>query len=143
VNKLKQDLELSKLFLLIKRLEATKPISQEELKTLRNDRSFFLKGKSSISQDDFFAYLKTIKDDIDAQCQITNRFFDAHFYSGEQVPPAYPLRIAIILSKAKKKELELRFLNAWCKHYPKDTAVGTVYNKLIIRREKLAERFAR
>ena len=68
-------------------------------------------------EDSFRAELKSIDNDIERQIDIIHEALDGWFGKGLAPPPYYPWRIAVILSKAKRKEEEKRFLSAWCRHF--------------------------
>ena len=76
--------------------------------------------------------------DLQFQMKVVKDSFESYFETDETPAPGYPFRIAVILSKAKRKDLELEFLNAWVAKFP--DKVGGTYTKLIERRDKLALR---
>ena len=95
----------------------------------------FNKSSPSFTEQDFRSYLNEIKNDLEINCVITEKFFSYYLASGVQVPPHYAWRIAIILRKTNNLKLELDFLNEWCRHFP--DGPGVKYSELSIRREKL------
>lgn len=135
------DIANSALQALIDKLNLTQTITLEQAIELGRNKTVGIGASRSFTQDEFQSYLKEIKDDLEKQCHITSRFFDFYIQTGDSVPPHYPMRIAIILSKAKQKQAELNFLNAWCRHYP-DKESGLGYSKLITRRDKLAAKMS-
>ena len=68
-------------------------------------------------QDEFFADLKSINDNLYEQVKFFSGFVEAWFTKGSRPPPYYTDRIAIILRKAKLFELEKEFLKAYFKHF--------------------------
>ena len=91
----------------------------------------FLNGPQEVVRD----HLKSIDNDLGAQVGIVADTFQDYLKTGEVPPPHYPWRIAVILSKAKMKDLEREFLAAWCKHFPKGN--GGRYEDLVSRARKL------
>ncbi|GGO89939.1 hypothetical protein [Stakelama pacifica] len=94
-------------------------------------------GLSILNQpeDAFRAELKSIDNDLGRQIGIVNDALDQWFTKGEAPPPYYAWRIAVILSKAKRKDEEGRFLAAWCKHF--GATRGNRYEALADRARKL------
>jgi hypothetical protein len=78
-----------------------------------------MQGLSILNQPEaeFRSELKSIDNDLNRQIEIVNESLDLWFGKGEIPPPYYPWRIAVILSKAKRKAEEQRFLTAWCRHF--------------------------
>lgn len=83
------------------------------------------------------AQLKSIEHDLGAQAEIAAKSFDEYLKRGEIPAPYYPMRIAILLSKAGNKEQEKAFLAAWCKHFGSARNSGGKYGKLAERARKL------
>jgi hypothetical protein len=89
-------------------------------------------------EEQFRQYLKNTDNDLDAQVKIVADAFSHYVVTGEAPAPYYPMRIAIILSKAKMKDKEREFLAAWCRHFSGlGRRVGARYGELIKRAEKL------
>lgn len=65
----------------------------------------------------FREYIKNTDQDIDWQCESVRNGFSRYLQIGETPPPYFPMRIAILLRKAKEKEREKSFLTAWCRHF--------------------------
>jgi len=86
-------------------------------------------------QDEVRDHRKSIDNDLVAQAGIVADTFRDYLRTGEVPPPHYPWRIAVILSKAKMKDLERDFLAAWCKHFPKGN--GSRYDDLVARARKM------
>jgi len=78
--------------------------------------------------------LKSADQDLQWQCETVAASFRKYRSSGEVPAPHYPMRIAILLSKAKDFDRERKFLSAWCKHFP--VGNGTKYAALVKRAEK-------
>ncbi|WP_299478120.1 HIRAN domain-containing protein [uncultured Roseibium sp.] len=87
------------------------------------------------SQDKVRGHLRSIDNDLAAQAEIVEDTFRDYLKTGEVPPPYYAWRIAVILSKAKRKDLEREFLASWCKHFPKGN--GSRYDDLVVRARKL------
>lgn len=71
----------------------------------------------SLSQGDFFSYLRNIDNDLGAQIKQFSLFVDRWFQVAEHPPPHFTWRITVILRKAKLFELEREFLAAYFKHF--------------------------
>lgn len=63
------------------------------------------------------AHLRSIDNDLGAQLAILEAAFSLWFSIGEVVAPYYAWRVALILRKAKRHDLELKWLSAWCRHF--------------------------
>lgn len=85
-------------------------------------------------EDSFRQFMKTADQDLQWQCETVATSFCRYRKSGEVPAPHYPMRIAILLSKAKDFNRERQFLAAWCKHFP--TGNGTTYAALVKRAKK-------
>lgn len=81
------------------------------------------------------AFMRKADNDLREQVSIVGKSFDYWLKAGEIPAPYYPYRIAVILRKAGRKDLEKRFLQAWLKHFPEGN--GSRYGKLAERGEKL------
>ena len=94
-------------------------------------------GPAILNQDEdsFRTELKTIDNDLGRQIGIVSQAFEDWLTKGEQPAPYYAWRIAVILGKAKRKEEEFAFLNAWCKHF--GTVVGARYESIARRAGKM------
>ena len=86
-------------------------------------------------EDQFFAYLKKIDNELDEQVKIVGEAFTDYLKTGEHPAPYYAWRIAIILRKAKMKEKEKEFLTAWCRHFAKTK--GNRYEAIAARAAKM------
>lgn len=89
----------------------------------------------ALPEDEFRQELRSADNDLDRQIEIVNYAFDRWYEIGEIPAPYYPWRIAVILSKAKRKDEEAAFLTAWCRHFG-DT-IGGRYEALAQRAAKL------
>lgn len=69
-------------------------------------------------EEHFRSEMKRMQDRIEDQIRITSHGLDQWFGRGEWAPPFYPYRIAIILRKAKRPDLEVAFINAHERHFP-------------------------
>ena len=90
-------------------------------------------GPEFFDQDEasFRAFIRKTDQDLAWHCDTVASAFRRHLEQGEVVPPHYPMRIAILLRKAKDLERERRFLAAWCGHFPHGN--GKVYGDLLER----------
>jgi hypothetical protein len=92
----------------------------------------------NLPEDQFRQHLKNTNNDLDFQVKIVADDFSQYVVTGEAPAPYYPMRIAIILSKAKMKDQEREFLAAWCRHFSAiGRRVGGSYGDLVKRAEKL------
>lgn len=85
--------------------------------------------------ESFFAKLKSKDQNLEWQCDTVAASFRRYLEIGEVPAPYFPMRIAILLRKAKQHDREKRFLAAWCRHFP--TGNGVKYGKLVERARKL------
>lgn len=85
--------------------------------------------------ESFFGLLKSTDQNLDWQCDTVADFFRRYLQIGEVPAPYFPMRVAILLRKAKEHEREKRFLSAWCRHFPSGN--GVKYGKLVERARKL------
>lgn len=130
---------------IIERLEHTEPLSPEQ--TWRKLKAYQkeARGRSReeglgataagnllhLNRPDASEYIKSIKDDLDAQVGIFSSCIDAWLDHAAHPAAGYTWRITVILRKNKLFELERRFLAAYFKHFytkhgsSKDTDLGT------------------
>jgi hypothetical protein len=94
-------------------------------------------GPSFLSLDEqaFGTHMRAIDNDLGEQVAVVSQSFANYLEIGEIPAPYYPWRIAVILRRAKKPEMERRFLAAWCLHFP--CGVGQRYVDLVERYQKL------
>lgn len=85
-------------------------------------------------EDSFRAFIKKVDQDIEWQCDTVAAAFDRYRKTGEVPAPHYPMRIAVLLRKAKEFDRERRFLAAWCRHFPSGN--GATYGALLERAKK-------
>ena len=85
-------------------------------------------------EQSFRSFIKETDQDLDWQCDTVIDAFDRYQRTGEIPAPHFPMRIAILLRKAKERDRENRFLAAWCRHFP--TGNGATYLKLVERAKK-------
>jgi len=89
-------------------------------------------------EEQFRQYLKKTDNDLGVQVKVVADAFAHYLITGETPAPYYPMRIAIILSKAKIKDKEREFLAAWCRHFNTiERRAGVTYDDLVKRAEKL------
>ena len=98
-------------------------------------------GKASgapefLNQDEesFSHFMKEVDQDLDWQCDTVAAAFDRYGKTGEIPAPHYPMRVAVLLRKAKELEREKQFLAGWCKHFPSGN--GAKYHVLVERAKK-------
>ena len=122
---------------LIARLNETEPLSGEKQDVLH--RAFMERtanemldsgvsfGEASgapnwyrLGNGDYRAFIKEKNQDLEWQCDTVDFFFSHHRKTGDIVPPHFPKRIAILLRKAKERDREKAFLEAWCRHFSHD-----------------------
>ena len=68
------------------------------------------------------------------QCDTVAAGFERFQKTGEVPAPHYPMRIAILLRKARDFDRERQFLQVWCRHFPSGN--GVTYGKLVERARK-------
>ncbi|GEC56672.1 hypothetical protein ABIF38_008848 [Bradyrhizobium japonicum] len=71
----------------------------------------------SLSEGEFGHHLKAIDNNLGEQTAIVADAFSKYLKMGEVPAPYYPWRIAIILRREKRFDLEKLFLAAWCGHF--------------------------
>ena len=91
---------------------------------------FFNQDKKS-----FRAFIRETDQDLDWQCDTVAAAFERFQETGEVPAPHYPMRINVLLRKAKDLDRERQFLSAWCRHFPSGN--GATYGKLLARAEKV------
>ncbi|WEX12151.1 hypothetical protein [Chelativorans sp. AA-79] len=89
-----------------------------------------------LNQDEasFRAYMKEADQDLSWQCDTVADAFKGYLATGEVPAPHYPMRIAVLLHRARDFAREKQFLAAWCKHFPSGN--GTTYAKIVERAKK-------
>ena len=145
---------LKKVDRLIALMDETKPLSQRERDRLsrkhrRRATQRMLDEEISYGQASgapefllqdrrsFDRLIRETDQDLGWQCDTVSEAFGRYIETGEVPAPHYPMRIAILLRKAKEAEREYDFLGAWCRHFP--TGPGATYGKLVERRRKAKE----
>ena len=78
--------------------------------------------------------------DLGWQIQTVESAFRDYLKTGDIPAPYYPLRVAILLRKAKENERERAFLAAWCRHFEAGSGIGATYPKLHERARKTGAR---
>ena len=86
-----------------------------------------------LNQDEqaFRTFIKQVDQDIEWQCSTVMDAFTRYLKVGEVPAPHYPMRVAVLLRKAKDHDREKQFLAAWCRHFP--VGNGATYVKLVER----------
>lgn len=69
---------------------------------------------------DFRAHMRRIDNDLTEQVRIVTEIVDGWFDHGAFPPPYYANRIAVILRKEKRFDLERDFIAAYVRHFPFD-----------------------
>ena len=144
---------LKKVDQLIAFMDGTKPLSQRKRDRLsrrhhrRTVRRMFDEGVTYnqasggpdfLNQPDektFRAVIRNTDQDLSWQCDTVSEAFERYLKTGEIPAPYYPMRIAILLRKAKEAEREHDFLGAWCRHF--QTGPGAKYAQLVERKAKV------
>ena len=89
-------------------------------------------------EDSFRKQMKDVSQELQWQCKTVSEAFDAYQTRGILPAPYYPMRIAILLRKAKDHDRERIFLAAHCRHFPSEnTGKYAAYTKLVKRAEKI------
>ena len=86
------------------------------------------------NEESFRAFMKQADQDIGWQCDTVSDAFKRYLETGEIPAPHYPMRIAVLLRKAKDFDREKQFLATWCKHFPSGN--GVTYAALVERAKK-------
>ncbi|MDA9426247.1 hypothetical protein [Bradyrhizobium sp. CCBAU 53380] len=147
-----REVDYDALLVLIECMEQTPPLSCQEIADLSaNQRAVVERmvatGETlnqassgpaflSLNEGEFRNHLKAIDNDLGQQTAIVAESFARYLEVAEVPAPYYPWRIAIILRREKRPELEKRFLAAWCQHFPAGN--GARYGQLVDRFRKLA-----
>jgi hypothetical protein len=139
---------LQALEILIERLENTAPLSDVQRDALASQQiEDAVDGRISTldtgfppelhadSEAKFREKIQTTDSDLAAQVRFTAYGVGTYFRVGLAPPPYYPWRVAVLCRKANLKDLERRFLAAWCKHF--STGNGRRYDELVERAQKL------
>lgn len=84
-----------------------------------------------LTQDEetFRTFMKEADQDLAWQCNTVSDAFQRYLEIGETPAPHYPMRVAVLLSKAKDFNREREFLAAWCAHFPSGN--GATYAVLL------------
>lgn len=85
-------------------------------------------------EESFRAFMKEADQDLEWQCETVTAAFERYLQTGEIPAPHYPMRVVVLLRKAKDFDREKQFLAAWCKHFPSGN--GTTYAALVDRAKK-------
>jgi hypothetical protein len=83
------------------------------------------------SEVEFRAFLKDVDKNLGWQCDTLSAAFERYVKIGESPAPHFPMRIAVLLRKAKSFDRERSFLAAWCKHFPSGS--GVKFSQLVER----------
>lgn len=145
-------LDFDALAVLIDCMEATPPLSNEEVSRLHRTHAELIfpamldEGKTYgeasggalnfLNRPDAEDYVKSIRHDLAVNVGIVSDSFRDYLTSGEIPAPGYAWRVCIILKKLKRRDIELRFLRSWARHFA-NRGVGMTYLKLATRHSKL------
>lgn len=88
----------------------------------------------TLPQNEFFSLLRMTDNNIQVQIERFNFGLDRWFTLGESHPPYFPWRIIMILSKCGERDLEMRFLHAYCTHFFDGARNGSKKDQLIVER---------
>ncbi len=116
------------------RLFADSPVMEDdERERLRRRASG---APDFLNQDvkSFRAIMKVVDQDLVWQCETVTAAFERYLKTGEIPAPHYPMRIVVLLHKAKDFDRERQFLAAWCNHFPSGN--GATYAALVERAKK-------
>ena len=118
---------------LVERLGSTDVLTQQEAKNLHkraleSAMPQMLRGQTygeamgglailNQNEQAFRSELKGVDNNLARQIEIVHEALDGWFTKGVSPAPYYAWRIAIILSKSKRKNEEGLFLAAWCRHF--------------------------
>ena len=136
---------------LVSRLQKTQLLKYEDIADKRDQfvesrrKRVFTDGQSwgeasdaleiySMDQDDFFAHLKSVQDDLILQISRFQSQLNKWFDVGESHAPYFPWRIIIILSKRGAGDLEMEFLAAYCRHFYDRARRGSRRDEMIVER---------
>ena len=87
-------------------------------------------------EESFRASMKKVDQDLGWQCNTVSAAFQRYLEIGETPAPHYPMRVAVLLRKAKDFDREKQFLEGWCKHFPSGN--GAKYAQLVKRADKVS-----
>jgi hypothetical protein len=96
---------------------------------------------SFLSRPDAQDYVRSIDDDLGENVAIVSASFCEFLETGQVPAPFYAWRICVILRKAKALKIELRFLDAWARHFS-SRGIGQRYEMLANRRAGLRGKFS-
>lgn len=88
-------------------------------------------------EDHFRAEMARMDNLLGEQVRIFQKGLDQWFAHGETFAPYYPFRIAVILRKARRGDLERAFLEAYVEHFADIRPAGSRYAQIIDRAAKL------
>lgn len=86
-------------------------------------------------EESFRAFMKEADQNLAWQCDTVSKAFNRYLKIGEIPAPHYPMRVAVLLSRAKDFDREKQFLAAWCMHFPSGN--GVTYAALVERAKKV------
>jgi hypothetical protein len=93
-------------------------------------------NESPLRKDMALAWNRANKDDLAIHARNIRNQYEARKINGDVVAPGSAKRIAVILRARKRKDLEARFLLAWCRHF--DPGGSKPAGELNIRLQKLS-----
>jgi hypothetical protein len=122
------DHEIVQVTALIDKMNAAKPMTMKDGMRLASSKAGLAsREESEISRP-------PDGDDASVMATYMSKLLDQWLDFGRPVPPAQPKRIAIILRKARRPDIERQFLAAWCRHFPDGR--GAIYAELVERAQK-------
>ncbi|WP_191090085.1 HIRAN domain-containing protein [Histidinibacterium aquaticum] len=147
--------EIAELETLIEKLRTRRPLTDEEASQAQRDMTSGLmsrvqagEAQVSIEQKGFdhldLPYrehkklMRQADNDLVKQVGILDGAFDSYFDTGMSEPPNYAERVAIILRKAGRRDLEKAWLETWLRYFPPGSAIGQRYEALAERARKLS-----
>lgn len=148
-----QQAELDALTALLQRLDATPLLSAED--AAKRSKKFYAAMAAAMfddgvssgvaadapshltgSEEHFRAEMARMDNLLGEQIRIFQQGLDQWFTHGERFPPYYPYRIAVILRKAKRSDLEADFLRAYVRHFGHWRHGGARYAQIVERAVK-------
>ncbi len=122
------DHEVVQVTALIDKMNAAKPMTMKDGMRLASSKA------GLASREELEVSRPPDGDDAGVMATYMSKLLDQWLDYGRPVPPAQPKRLAIILRKARRPDIERQFLAAWCRHFPDGR--GAIYAELVERAQK-------
>jgi hypothetical protein len=149
--------DLDALSVLVDCMEVTPPLSDRTVARLHRAHmrkvvpTMLAEGKtygeasggalSLLNRPDAQEFVKSIDDGLGENVAIVSASFSEYLETSQVPAPFYAWRICVILRKAKEIKTELRFLDAWARHFA-TRGIGHRYEMLANRRAGLRSKFS-